>query len=457
MVYGTLLDGIGSLLDALGQDSLAIASAFVVFVLIAALTLMNMLIGVLCEVVSGVAAVEKEELAVSFVKGKLQNIVMGFDTNGDNLISKSEFEMLMKSKEAVKALTEVGVDAEGLVDLAETIFSENYGNGSDCYDKELSFPDFMEVILELRGGNTATIRDLVNLKKFMSKMSGESTTLTNSRLDRTDATLAQMDDKLRALVNHMGIEVKPSRALSKGKARSDARRKSWANRNSAGSQSFDSDDTGLPEALPGGEKARQRYALGSKSRSFNSQESSCPSSQSTRPPICRSSQSLKVPPIHEGDRSHQSTTSNISRQGRVDCSRRQFQRPPKLDTEIRSEGLGGRIYVKPASEENSLRTQLASLEADISASFQGLQKVFQQLKEVRPPGGTAVEPHCLPGEVVDESQVSAPGGRLVNVTQQLQANIASGNGNGPRGGAVQASAGDLPKMPEIGSSRLGKS
>ncbi|CAE8649883.1 unnamed protein product, partial [Polarella glacialis] len=182
MVYGTLLDGIGSLLDALGQDSLAIASAFVVFVLIAALTLMNMLIGVLCEVVSGVAAVEKEELAVSFVKGKLQNIVMGFDTNGDNLISKSEFEMLMKSKEAVKALTEVGVDAEGLVDLAETIFSENYGNGSDCYDKELSFPDFMEVILELRGGNTATIRDLVNLKKFMSKMSGESTTLTNSRL-----------------------------------------------------------------------------------------------------------------------------------------------------------------------------------------------------------------------------------------------------------------------------------
>ena len=39
-----------------------------VFILLASLTVMNMLIGILCEVVSVVSSVEKEQLVLSFVK-----------------------------------------------------------------------------------------------------------------------------------------------------------------------------------------------------------------------------------------------------------------------------------------------------------------------------------------------------------------------------------------------------
>jgi len=111
LVYGTFLDNVGKILTHLGDESYLFAGVFILFVLLAAMTLMNMLIGVLCEVVSVVAAVEKEEMMVSFVKGKLQSILREIDIDNDNAISKAEFQKLLGTPEAVKAFNDVDVDA----------------------------------------------------------------------------------------------------------------------------------------------------------------------------------------------------------------------------------------------------------------------------------------------------------------------------------------------------------
>mmetsp|Transcript_99284 Transcript_99284/g.171030 ORF Transcript_99284/g.171030 Transcript_99284/m.171030 type:complete len:138 (+) Transcript_99284:49-462(+) len=52
----------------------------------------------------------------------------------------------------------MGVDVVGLVDFADIIF-EN--------DIELSFADFMELVLQLRGSNNCTVKDMVDLRKFV--------------------------------------------------------------------------------------------------------------------------------------------------------------------------------------------------------------------------------------------------------------------------------------------------
>ena len=52
----------------------------------------------------------------------------------------------------------VGVDVIGLVDFTDYIFKG---------DQKLTFPDFMEVILQLRGTNNATVKDLVDLRKVV--------------------------------------------------------------------------------------------------------------------------------------------------------------------------------------------------------------------------------------------------------------------------------------------------
>merc|ERR1712190_296910 len=88
----TLLDGLGDLQRSLLEDGWYLVVLLYTFVLLSALTVMNMLIGVLCEVVSAVAATEKESLTVNWVKAKLQDILemQGVDQNGDGKISKEE-------------------------------------------------------------------------------------------------------------------------------------------------------------------------------------------------------------------------------------------------------------------------------------------------------------------------------------------------------------------------------
>merc|ERR1719183_759108 len=55
-------------------------------------------------------------------------------------------------------IQEIGVDVVGLVDFADFIFKDGV---------ELSFPEFMEIVLQLRGSNMSTVRDVVDLRKFM--------------------------------------------------------------------------------------------------------------------------------------------------------------------------------------------------------------------------------------------------------------------------------------------------
>jgi len=130
------------------------------YIILAGLCIMNMLVGVLCEVVSVVSSVEKESLLVNYVKGTLQHMLMtsGIDANGDHLISRHEFEELLEHPGAAKAIQEVGVDVVGLMDFSEWIFKDG---------KELSFPDFMDMVLQLRGSNVATVKDVVDLRKMV--------------------------------------------------------------------------------------------------------------------------------------------------------------------------------------------------------------------------------------------------------------------------------------------------
>lgn len=158
-LYGTLLDSVGILAGRLKGESLAFLALLMLFILLASLTTLNMLVGVLCEVVSAVAATEREEMLVGYVNRKVKTIVQELDTDGDNSISKTEFIKILENWDAVKALQEVGVDVVGLVDFADVIFEDGA--------QELSFEKFMDVVLQLRGSNTATVKDIVELRKLV--------------------------------------------------------------------------------------------------------------------------------------------------------------------------------------------------------------------------------------------------------------------------------------------------
>jgi len=169
LLDGALMDGTGVLIKALADASWVYAVMMYSFILLAALTVMNMLIGVLCEVVSAVAATERETLTVSFVKDKLKQVMRdgGMDANGDGKISKAEFSQLLEYPEACRVLKEVGVDVINLVDNIDFIFPEDEDLEGRIIERELTFGHFLELVLMLRGTNNATVKDIVDLRKFI--------------------------------------------------------------------------------------------------------------------------------------------------------------------------------------------------------------------------------------------------------------------------------------------------
>merc|ERR1712224_60211 len=119
---------------------------------------MNMLIGVLCEVVSVTAAVEKEEMMMQDLKIRLSSFMDAAGSQNDT-ISIERFFHLMDSPADVQTLHEIGIDIAALVDFADFIFK-----GKD----ELEMGEFMENIMQFRGSNHATVKDIVDTRVFVT-------------------------------------------------------------------------------------------------------------------------------------------------------------------------------------------------------------------------------------------------------------------------------------------------
>lgn len=158
LVDGTFLDGLGvvsrSLMDTNEYHCLCI---LIIFVLLSALTVMNMLIGVLCEVVSAVAAAEKEDSAIRMVKDKLLTLLRELDEDGSGEISREEIQQVLDNDEAMGVLENLQVDVGHLMEQLDMFFEE----GGD-----LTIQQIMDLILMLRGDRPPTMKDMLHGQTF---------------------------------------------------------------------------------------------------------------------------------------------------------------------------------------------------------------------------------------------------------------------------------------------------
>ncbi|CAK0855606.1 unnamed protein product [Prorocentrum cordatum] len=171
LVYGVFLDSIARLCNDVRKDGDFYSGTLVCllfsFILIATLTVLNMLIGVLCEVVSRVAEKERNDIEVASVTQKLREAVELIDEDGNMRISQTEFAQLLSNRGAVMALKAAEVDPEELVDNMAYIFAKAEALDGE-YEPALHFQDFMEVLLELRGTNIAKVRDVIKFQKSIA-------------------------------------------------------------------------------------------------------------------------------------------------------------------------------------------------------------------------------------------------------------------------------------------------
>jgi len=127
------------------------------YLLITGLTVMNMLIGVLVEVVSVTAQVDKEETAMKAVKDKIEELIP-LEVRSSTGITREHFMNVLMDPGLVQTLSTIDVDVMTVVEYPEIMYHSR---------NALSVPELVDAILQFRRTTGVSMMDIAQLRRFM--------------------------------------------------------------------------------------------------------------------------------------------------------------------------------------------------------------------------------------------------------------------------------------------------
>jgi len=143
-----------------GMESLHLALILFSFIALLAILLLNMLIGVICQVVFEQAARENDIKQFQRFATRMSRTKV--DRNDDSWIDYAEFIGILNNREAVIELKKFGVDVIALVEDTENIF-----RALSTSDGKMHFDQFIEVCGQFRSTSTAAIGSVYSLRRFV--------------------------------------------------------------------------------------------------------------------------------------------------------------------------------------------------------------------------------------------------------------------------------------------------
>lgn len=203
-VHAAFLDELSNFCNLIRAESVACLFLALLFVAFANWTMLNMLIGVMTTVVGSVASAEREERLTQMLCEKIKGCAQSLDSNFDGRVSYSEFCRILEVPDALRSLTEVGVDPIIVLDFAEEIFFE------DGQPIDLDFDKFLELVLDLRNSNVLTLKDAKTLwKNLKPRLVRERRSIQDLReaaqrdASRLDAQIGMLFEEMRHLGRRM--------------------------------------------------------------------------------------------------------------------------------------------------------------------------------------------------------------------------------------------------------------
>jgi len=162
------------------------------FVLLSSVTIMYMLVGVLVEVVGVIASAEKEGMTVSFVATRLREKMNTLNHNTDGPISKFVLQGMLVEPDICQMLTAVNVDVVVLMDSLEMIYEDLAKQGG-----HMTFEKMVDLVLNGRGANFATVRDTKELLRILKSVVKTSTIEIEKKLSEEFSHVAAGLNMLR--------------------------------------------------------------------------------------------------------------------------------------------------------------------------------------------------------------------------------------------------------------------
>jgi len=131
---------------------------FIIYLLVANLGFLNLFVGVFVDIVNKVSDQEEKSRREQEASEITMRMLEEIDQDEDQCISIYEFRDLCESETAYDKMVTLEVDVQDLWDLGPFIF----------FDKdEISLQEFQKHIMQLRGSNPVTVKDIVDTRKFV--------------------------------------------------------------------------------------------------------------------------------------------------------------------------------------------------------------------------------------------------------------------------------------------------
>lgn len=152
-IMGTILDDVTVATNAIrGTHNVFMLLLFILFILLSSFTILNMLIGILCQVVSATAVGESAKAAQTSLRDSIRNLFSTLDKDNSGCITREEFLHMRDDRDVSRALKEMDISAVHFHKYCEILFHR--GESSIDYDT------LIKIILRLRPGNCISALDL---------------------------------------------------------------------------------------------------------------------------------------------------------------------------------------------------------------------------------------------------------------------------------------------------------
>mmetsp|Transcript_68772 Transcript_68772/g.212667 ORF Transcript_68772/g.212667 Transcript_68772/m.212667 type:complete len:485 (+) Transcript_68772:502-1956(+) len=162
LVMGTILDDVTAATDAIRRsEKWLMLAAFIIYILLNSFTMMNMLVGILVEVVGSTAEGENSRMVEEGVREAINTIFSQMDKDKSGSISREEFSRMKRDPQVMKALQELDVKEKQFDMYVELLFKPD----EDGTTPNLTFKKLIDCIVRLRPGTSVNALDFASFKQ----------------------------------------------------------------------------------------------------------------------------------------------------------------------------------------------------------------------------------------------------------------------------------------------------
>jgi len=186
LIQGTILDDVTAASDAIRkQDNYEwMEAVFILYILLNSFMMLNMLVGILVEVVGNTKEAETERIARANARDAIMTIFKSMDSDGSGKITQEEFKGMKKDEGIMQAFAELDIKAKQFDMYGQLLFGTKDKDGGT---PEMSFKTLLDAICRLRPGSAVNLLDWSSFKTAVLK----SEDVLEEKLTRLENMVAQ--------------------------------------------------------------------------------------------------------------------------------------------------------------------------------------------------------------------------------------------------------------------------